>query len=119
MPQNVEIKARCAQPDQIHQILKAQNARFVGIDHQIDTYFNVAEGRLKLREGNIENQLIFYQILRMYVLVSLLFSPFPKTALPYYSNFYGAIVFIRNKDMQIHSCEPLHCYKISNDYLRY
>lgn len=61
MPQNVEIKARCAQPDQIHQILKAQNARFVGIDHQIDTYFNVAEGRLKLREGNIENQLIFYR----------------------------------------------------------
>lgn len=27
---------------------------------QTDTYFNVAFGRLKLRQGNIENSLIFY-----------------------------------------------------------
>lgn len=33
---------------------------FKGIDHQIDTYFNVSKGRLKLREGNIENALINY-----------------------------------------------------------
>ncbi len=36
------------------------NARFVGTDHQIDTYFNCPNGRLKLRRGNIENNLIFY-----------------------------------------------------------
>ena len=29
-------------------------------DHQIDTYFDVERGRLKLREGTIENNLIFY-----------------------------------------------------------
>ena len=61
MPKNVEIKARCTNPDAIHQILKGKNARFVGVDHQIDTYFNVPNGRMKLREGNIENQLIFYK----------------------------------------------------------
>jgi predicted adenylyl cyclase CyaB len=36
------------------------NADFRGMDKQLDTYFNVPEGRLKLREGNIENSLIFY-----------------------------------------------------------
>lgn len=60
MPLNVEIKARCNSPEKIHQILKAQNAEFKGIDHQIDTYFKVNSGRLKLREGNIENHLIHY-----------------------------------------------------------
>jgi len=34
--------------------------KFQGLDHQIDTYFNVQKGRLKLREGNIENSLINY-----------------------------------------------------------
>ena len=31
------------------------------MDEQTDTYFNVSNGRLKLREGNIENNLIFYE----------------------------------------------------------
>ena len=35
-------------------------AVFHGEDHQVDTYFNVQEGRLKLRQGNIENTLIRY-----------------------------------------------------------
>jgi adenylate cyclase, class 2 len=57
---NIEIKARCPNPETIEAILKAHNARFAGLDHQIDTYFNTPNGRLKLREGNIENALIFY-----------------------------------------------------------
>jgi adenylate cyclase, class 2 len=36
------------------------NAEFIGEDNQTDTYFNVKQGRLKLREGNIENSLIWY-----------------------------------------------------------
>ena len=36
------------------------NPLFKGEDHQIDTYFNANVGRLKLREGNIENALIQY-----------------------------------------------------------
>jgi adenylate cyclase, class 2 len=57
---NIEIKARCANPQAVEAILRTHNARFMGIDHQIDTYFNTPNGRLKLREGNIENALIFY-----------------------------------------------------------
>ena len=56
----IEIKARCPAPLSIQAILKAHNARFIGLDHQIDTYFRVPNGRLKLREGNIENSLIHY-----------------------------------------------------------
>lgn len=58
---NIEIKARCDQPDRIRNILTEHNADFKGTDHQIDTYFNVPEGRLKLRQGTIENNLIFYK----------------------------------------------------------
>ena len=57
---NVEIKARCYDTDKIRNYLKQHNAKFIGIDKQTDTYFNVPNGRLKLRQGNIENHLIFY-----------------------------------------------------------
>jgi len=56
----IEFKARCADHHAIRQKLKQKDARFVGTDHQIDTYFRVSEGRLKLREGDIENSLLFY-----------------------------------------------------------
>lgn len=58
---NIEIKAKCQNLDRIRRVLKDQQIQAKGIDHQIDTYFNVSAGRLKLRQGNIENQLIFYQ----------------------------------------------------------
>jgi len=58
---NVEIKARSKRNDQIRDILISRNADFRGEDHQVDTYFNSSAGRLKLREGSIENNLIFYE----------------------------------------------------------
>jgi adenylate cyclase class IV len=57
---NVEIKARCADPAAAQATLLKLGARLVGPDHQTDTYFRVPNGRLKLREGQIENNLIFY-----------------------------------------------------------
>jgi len=60
MPTLIEIKARCQDPSEIRQILEKNNAKLKGIDHQVDTYFKVKKGRLKLREGNIENHLIHY-----------------------------------------------------------
>ena len=56
----IEIKARCDDQGRIRDILKGEGADFRGLDHQTDTYFKVAYGRLKLREGNIENHLIHY-----------------------------------------------------------
>ena len=58
---NIEIKAKSNNQDAIREILKSKNADFKGVDHQIDTYFKVNNGRLKLREGKIENHLIHYQ----------------------------------------------------------
>ncbi len=58
---NVEIKARVEDPKRIRDILMAAGAEYRGLDHQCDTYFNCPEGRLKLREGNVENALIFYR----------------------------------------------------------
>jgi len=58
---NVEIKARCNNPENIRQYLLTNQAEFKGVDEQSDTYFNVSHGRLKLREGNIENNLIYYE----------------------------------------------------------
>ncbi|MHA1993251.1 MAG: class IV adenylate cyclase [Candidatus Hodarchaeales archaeon] len=58
---NIEFKARCDNPEKIRKILLLENPVFRGKDDQIDTYFNVKTGRLKLREGNIENALIYYE----------------------------------------------------------
>lgn len=58
---NVEIKARCDDLGKIRKYLRDNNADFKGTDHQIDTYFKVPNGRLKLREGTIENYLVHYE----------------------------------------------------------
>ncbi len=58
---NIEIKAHCTNLNIIRDLLKKKNTRFIGEDHQIDTYFNTPNGRLKLRQGNIEKCLIYYQ----------------------------------------------------------
>jgi len=58
---NIEIKALCNSLDRIRSILNDHDADFKGTDHQVDTYFKVPEGRLKLRRGTIEQNLIFYR----------------------------------------------------------
>jgi len=58
---NVEIKAKCSNPGMVRDYLNNHKAHFKGVDEQTDTYFNVNDGRLKLREGNIENNLIYYR----------------------------------------------------------
>jgi adenylate cyclase, class 2 len=58
---NFEFKARVNDLKKLEQKLLKLNPVFKGEDHQTDTYFNVPKGRLKLREGNIENALIYYE----------------------------------------------------------
>ena len=57
---NFEFKAKVDDIEKHENKLLTLNPTFHGIDHQIDTYFNAQHGRLKLREGNIENSLINY-----------------------------------------------------------
>lgn len=58
---NFEFKAITNRLQELEALLQTQSPEFKGTDHQTDTYFNVPQGRLKLREGNIENSLIYYQ----------------------------------------------------------
>lgn len=57
----IEIKAKCRHPGRIREILRQSGADFKGTDEQTDTYFKCTKGRLKLRQGLIENNLIFYK----------------------------------------------------------
>ena len=58
---NFEFKARAEDIGALEKKLLALDPLFIGEDLQVDTYFNVNNGRLKLREGNIENALIWYE----------------------------------------------------------
>jgi adenylate cyclase, class 2 len=57
---NIEFKARASNIEALQRKLQTINPVFIGEDHQKDTYYDVIKGRLKLREGNIENALIWY-----------------------------------------------------------
>jgi len=58
---NFEFKAKVTDLAWYEAKLKTLNPEYKGLDCQTDTYFNVSHGRLKLREGNIENSLINYE----------------------------------------------------------
>ncbi|HEU4469520.1 MAG TPA: class IV adenylate cyclase [Flavisolibacter sp.] len=57
---NYEFKAACSNIRAAEQSLLEKAPRYIGTDHQVDTYFHAPYGRLKLREGSIENALIHY-----------------------------------------------------------
>jgi hypothetical protein len=55
------IKARLTNRCETEQLIKDLKARFVGVDIQIDQYFKVSLGKLKYREGSIENLITHYE----------------------------------------------------------
>ena len=55
------IKAKVADFSSIENALQNLNPTFVGIDRQKDTYFKVPKGKLKLRQGTIENLITKYE----------------------------------------------------------
>jgi adenylate cyclase, class 2 len=57
---NIEFKAKIDDIKALEEKLFSLQPQYIGEDHQKDTYYNVSVGRLKLREGNIENALIWY-----------------------------------------------------------
>ncbi len=62
IPTNVELKARCADPGKARQILEQLGAERLGAEEQVDTYFSVPSGRLKLREiAGAPSELVWYR----------------------------------------------------------
>ncbi len=59
---NLEFKAKAKSLDRLHEDLTRLKAEYVQSMYQIDTYFNVPKGRLKLREvENYEATLVYYE----------------------------------------------------------
>jgi len=58
---NFEFKAHLRDEARAQAVLRGHGARLLGTDRQIDTYFRVPNGRLKIREGRLENALVFYR----------------------------------------------------------
>ncbi|MCS7230383.1 MAG: class IV adenylate cyclase [Candidatus Kryptonium sp.] len=62
MPRNLEIKAEITEPDLVEKIAIEIGAKLANDFVQVDTYFEVKDGRLKLREFDLgEAELIFYR----------------------------------------------------------
>jgi predicted adenylyl cyclase CyaB len=58
---NLELKARCADLAAARERALRLATSHVGLDHQVDTYFRTARGRLKLRESRLSGgQLVPY-----------------------------------------------------------
>ncbi len=61
MSSNLEIKARCSDLGAARDRAKAIATEWIGVDHQVDTYFKTRAGRLKLRESSLSGgQLVSY-----------------------------------------------------------
>jgi adenylate cyclase class 2 len=58
--ENIEIKARCTNLRQMEQAVKAAGALWERNIEQVDIYFSVNHGRLKLRRENGKDQALIY-----------------------------------------------------------
>ena len=60
---NVEIKAKIdgIKYNEIKKFLESKSSNIIGLDNQTDYYFKTDAGKLKLRIGNVERSLIYYQ----------------------------------------------------------
>lgn len=62
MPRNIELKARLADLPAARQIAGRIATQYVGCERQVDTYFHVPQGRLKLREiDDRPTMLVYYR----------------------------------------------------------
>ena len=59
--QTVEIKARCRDHETLRRKLKEWGAKFLGRQTEVDIFYHVPRGRLKLRRSESENLLIGYE----------------------------------------------------------
>ena len=59
--QTVEIKARCRDLARARKLIQSWGAKLLGRENQTDIFYNVPDGRLKLRTSSAEQLLIGYQ----------------------------------------------------------
>lgn len=57
---DVNVKAVCRDVKKAEEILLSEGAKFIGEDPQVDTFYRVEVGKMKLREGKIENLITHY-----------------------------------------------------------
>jgi predicted adenylyl cyclase CyaB len=57
---NAEFKARCPDPREAARRIRAAGARWAGRERQIDTYYRIGQGRLKIRESGPRAVLVWY-----------------------------------------------------------
>jgi predicted adenylyl cyclase CyaB len=60
MQANVEIKARCHDPERVRAACLSAGAKMIRSDEQADTYYSVNHGRLKLRQSNVYGDSLIY-----------------------------------------------------------
>ncbi|RLD10633.1 adenylate cyclase [candidate division KSB1 bacterium] len=58
MSKNIEIKARYPDLQKAEQLAQQLGAAFLGTDRQVDTFFHVPKGRLKLRESSLNGTML-------------------------------------------------------------
>ena len=61
MYKDYTIKAKVNSRKEIENTLALLNSKFIGVDKQTDTYFETSQGKLKLRQGTIENLITHYE----------------------------------------------------------
>jgi adenylate cyclase, class 2 len=91
--QNYELKARYPDLEKGRQTAEELGARYAGLDHQTDTYFQTREGRLKLRESSLSgSQLIPYLRAELKGPKKSLYSVLPVTDPQTVKNLFAGIL---------------------------
>ena len=115
MATNIEIKATYEDLEHAKRICGLLAAKYIGTDLQLDTYFKVHSGKLKLRESTLsKNQLIFYNReikydakRSDYFLVPIEGEPAPLRCLLSYA--LGVIAQVqKTRDIFIIACTRIH-----------
>ncbi len=55
------LKAKLNDLEDVEKRLLKMNSKYVGLDKQVDNYFETTTGKLKLRQGNIEKLITHYE----------------------------------------------------------
>jgi len=119
---NIECKVRVDEILSFEKKLGLLSPVYKGLDLQVDTYFKVAHGRLKLREGNIENALIHYQradVAEAKTSTILLYTHEPNKALKEILSLHLGVQTVVRKERKIYFIDHVKFHFDTVDGLGY